>query len=181
MTLGEKIKKYRKLRKLSQKELGEMVFKDSGVTQPALRICQYEKDKAAPMMPIRQKIADALDIDVEILSKNDVSSNEDILYFLFELEEKKGMKLCRENGKIHMIFEKPDREEDAFFFYCLELWAFRSACCSDTENSKLEYENFKGRIKTHMDILRERLRKLEEERRLNESKNQKEEDETTDS
>ena len=61
MTIGEKIKRYRKERGLTQKELGEKC----GIADSAIR--RYELNGARPKIETIQKIANALDIPVEYL------------------------------------------------------------------------------------------------------------------
>ena len=74
MTLGEKIKEYRLLHNMTQKELGIKVG-FSTVTADT-RIRQYEKDTMAPKSEIRNKLIQALDVDPSALSEIDIRSNE---------------------------------------------------------------------------------------------------------
>ena len=83
MTLGEKIKCFRELRNLTQKDLGIKVgFKESTAD---VRIAQYETNKMAPKTKIRTAIADALQVDIAYLNDNNLSEN--ILISLFELQQ----------------------------------------------------------------------------------------------
>ena len=83
MTLGEKIKCFRELRNLTQKDLGIKVgFKESTAD---VRIAQYESDVSAPKTKIRTAIADALQVDIAFLNKNNISK--DMIISLFELQQ----------------------------------------------------------------------------------------------
>lgn len=83
MTLGEKIKYFRKLRGLTQKELGLKIgFKANTADS---RIRKYENDIMAPKADIRAAIADALQIDISFLNDNNLSK--DIITSLFELQQ----------------------------------------------------------------------------------------------
>ena len=62
MNIGENIKKYRKLKKMSQQELSSL----SGV--PRVSISRYENGDRIPTIDIASKIADALNIDINTLS-----------------------------------------------------------------------------------------------------------------
>ena len=86
MTLGEKIKKYRELRELTQRELGQKVGFSAGTEDSRIR--KYEKDMMAPKEDIRIKIAEALDIDMSALNDIDIQTEEDAIRILFYLEEK---------------------------------------------------------------------------------------------
>lgn len=85
MSTGEKIKRYRNLRKLTQDELGEAV----GVTGNAIR--NYEHDFRSPNEEQLEKIARKLDIPVEALSDYEVSSAREALEALFRLEDAFGL------------------------------------------------------------------------------------------
>ena len=86
MTLGEKIKKYRELRELTQRELGQKVGFSAGTEDPRIR--KYEKNMMAPKTDIRRKIAEALDIDMSALNDIDIQTEKDAIRALFYLEEK---------------------------------------------------------------------------------------------
>ena len=62
MTTGEKIKYYRQLKGLTQKELGDLC----GMADSAIR--RYELGKANPKIETLGKIADALDIHISNLT-----------------------------------------------------------------------------------------------------------------
>jgi transcriptional regulator with XRE-family HTH domain len=86
MTLGNKIRKYRQLIGLTQKELGLMAGFSEATADSRIR--KYESDAMAPKTAIRQKLADALDVDLPALSDLDISSHEDVMQALFQLEER---------------------------------------------------------------------------------------------
>ncbi len=64
MTVGEKIKSIRKLKKISQQELGNML----GVSQAM--IAQYENGKRIPKIETLIKIAEALECEVSDIDEN---------------------------------------------------------------------------------------------------------------
>ena len=85
MTLGEKIKKYRELRGLTQRELGQKVGFSAGTEDSRIR--KYEKNIMAPKTEIRNKLADALDADLSALSDINIQTYEDVMHTLFLFEE----------------------------------------------------------------------------------------------
>lgn len=65
MTIGDKIKFYRKSLGLTQKALGEKAgFRNRG----DVRMAQYESGRRIPKYDILKRIADALDVSVEDLA-----------------------------------------------------------------------------------------------------------------
>lgn len=81
MSVGKRIRKYRQLRKLSQKELGIM----TRMSEPAIR--NYELENRNPSIEQLQKIADALEISYFALANPDIDSYHGIMHTLFKLEE----------------------------------------------------------------------------------------------
>lgn len=77
MKLGEKIKKLRHLRGLTQKELAEI----AGISE--LSIVLYEKGKRKPRVDVLSKIAKALDISLEyLLSEKEENIDKNSLKFV---------------------------------------------------------------------------------------------------
>lgn len=86
MSTGEKIKKFRKLRKLTQKDLGEA----AGLTESAIR--NYEHDYRSPNAQQLAAIAKRLDVPVTALDDYEINSAREALEALFRLEDAFGIK-----------------------------------------------------------------------------------------
>lgn len=114
MTLGEKIKKYRELRGLTQRELGQKVGFSAGTEDSRIR--KYEKNMMAPKIDIRRKIAEALDIDMSALNDIDIQTEKGAIRALFYLEEKYGMDIKK--LKAGFVNEMEAREYASFLENC---------------------------------------------------------------
>ena len=108
MTLGEKIKKYRLLKNMTQKELG-LAIGFSAATADS-RIRKYERNVMAPKQDIRLRLAQVLDVDISALSDIDIRDEEDILQTLFLFEEFYGMEIERNEDKTTLSFDNHDKE-----------------------------------------------------------------------
>ena len=120
MTLGEKIKKYRELRELTQRELGQKVGFSSGTEDSRIR--KYEKNMMAPKIDIRRKIAEALDIDMSALNDIDIQTEKGAIRALFYLEEKYGMDIKKTDRDISLTFDIDNTDIWKLIEY-LEEWA----------------------------------------------------------
>ena len=119
MKLGEKIRKYRNLHGLLQKDLGmKMGFSEA---TSASRIKKYENNYMAPKLDKREKIAKALDIDLAAISDVEINSCEDIMYVFFELEEQYGMSINEIDGKVYLSFDKVNHSNEDLISY-LNIW-----------------------------------------------------------
>ena len=151
MTLGEKIRKYRSLNNMTQKELG-MAIGFSAATADS-RIRKYERDVMAPKHDIRLKLASVLDIDISALSDNDIHNEEDIMQVLFLLEEEYGITIDRSEDKTSITFDN-DKKENAKLSSYLYTWyrqrrKLDSAVGLDEESDHkalLQYDRWKARF-----------------------------------
>lgn len=85
MSTGKKIKELRKLRKMTQAQLGEA----SGVVEGAIR--NYEREVRTPSDEQLEKIAIALDVPVTALEDYEIDSARDALEALFRMEDAFGI------------------------------------------------------------------------------------------
>lgn len=93
--VGMRIRKARELKNLTQKKLAEM----TGIHEVLLR--RYEYGDRNPKDDQLQKIADALDVNINVLKEPKILISSDAIYTLFELD-KFGVELKNENGRIYI-------------------------------------------------------------------------------
>lgn len=148
MTLGNKIRKYRQLRGLTQKELGLMAGFSEATADSRIR--KYESDAMAPRTAIRQKLADALDVDLSALSDLDISTHEEVMHALFQLEESLGLDIEKRDGRIYFSFRN-DYDENRTLNMFMNLWSdqkkiFLPDPQNVTEEQRKDYELWKARF-----------------------------------
>ena len=152
MTLGEKIKKCRKLHKLSQKKLGLACgFLEASAD---VRIRQYENNKQSPKSVLRKKIVEALDIDDEAISNFNISTDIDIMHMFFELEEKLGMTIEKNDGKTLLVFDDSNNDIATLINY-MNIWYNKKTSLPNnseiTNEQMTEYLLWKTRFKKNID------------------------------
>ena len=82
MTIGEKIKAYRKMRGISQKTLGELA---GGINEVTIR--KYEAGDRNPKPEQLLKIANALGISINLFMDFDIETVSDVLSLVFKMDE----------------------------------------------------------------------------------------------
>ena len=101
MTVGQRIKKFRTDRGLSQKQLAFMCH----MSEPAIR--NYELGNRYPGMKQIEKIAAALGVNPYAIADPDFETNYlGIIHALFQLEDKYGLKPESEGGRTVLDFGK---------------------------------------------------------------------------
>lgn len=106
MTLGEKIRKYRTLKGLTQAQLGSMV-KLTGD-----RIRQYENDIRSPKDGKLMEIADALEINPTTLFDPNYNEPNSVMHTFFELEDIYGMHFEKVGDNYQLAFSKGDNYQN---------------------------------------------------------------------
>ena len=173
MTVGEKIKKARLLKGITQAELGEKVELTGD------RRGQYECDVRKPKPDKLALIATALDVDMLALSEPDITNDYGIMHLLFELEESRGLNLLEIEGKHYLSFsDSDDPMKNKELKSYIEAWykkksetIIQANDSPDTIKQKKDnYDSWKMRFPINMAeetanelSLRARKKKLEEE------------------
>lgn len=85
MAVGDRIKRVRNLRGLTQKELGHAIGFDDKTAD--VRIAQYESGTRTPKEDMLRKIAEILDVNYRSIYEPSLYAAEDVIYTLFELDE----------------------------------------------------------------------------------------------
>lgn len=106
---GYRIKKYRELRNMSQKELGiKCGFPEKSAD---LRIRQYETNKQMPRdKEFLKVIADALGLNEKAIFDLDLSSVEQMYSLLYELEDLYGLRVSFKEGFYYLVFDYGEGE-----------------------------------------------------------------------
>ncbi|MFV0363242.1 MAG: helix-turn-helix domain-containing protein [Suipraeoptans sp.] len=149
MTVGDKIRYIRNLKKMTQKKLGI----DSGFSSATadVRIRQYESNKMIPKADKLADIARALDVDISALSDINITSRKEVMQILFEFEKMLGISLKKENNTFSLVFDNLEKIDREIFFY-LDSWyeAMQKNKLktknSDDYESHLEYLIWKSRF-----------------------------------
>lgn len=165
MTLGEKIRKYRLLLGKTQKQIGEALgFKKASAV---VRINQYETNKMAPKSEIRNALANALDVDIEALSDINIQSYADLMYIFFELEEKLGMDIKKEDGKTVLVLDDKNERIKTLISY-MNFWkSHKELFIPDkeavTEEQDHRYQIWKSHFKRNIDeYYQDKLHEIDE-------------------
>ena len=101
-SLGAKIKKYRELRGLTQKQLGMLC--GFSATTADVRIGQYENNKKVPRDKALKDLARALEIDESALLDGDMLFLNNIYHALFDIEDFHGLHPVKKGDTYYLEF-----------------------------------------------------------------------------
>jgi len=135
MAVGNRIKRIRVLRNLTQKELGLAVGFEENTAD--VRIAQYETGTRTPKEDMLQKIAAVLDVNYRSIYEPTLYAAEDLMYTLFELDEHYNLSIHDFDGKKCLAFNSTLLDD------FLAEWQARKNDLADGTISKVEYMEWK--------------------------------------
>ena len=101
MAIGNKIKRIRNLRGLTQKEFGRLIGFDEKTAD--VRVAQYESGTRTPKADLLRKMAEILDVNICYLSEPSLYSAEEIMFALFELDDNYPIKILDTTNEKHSV------------------------------------------------------------------------------
>ena len=142
MAVGDRIKRVRNFRGLTQKELGLAVGFDDKTAD--VRIAQYESGTRTPKEDMLRSISNVLDVNYASLHEPSLYSAEDVMFTLFELDEHYGLRLLdavEEEGYLKKVVSVNFNSNllDGF----LKEWQLRKQELKDGVIDKSEYIEWK--------------------------------------
>ena len=135
MAVGERIKRARVFRSLTQKELGLAVGFEENTAD--VRIAQYETGTRTPKEDMLKKIAEVLDVNYRSLYEPTLYAAEDLMYTLFELDEHYRLSIHDFDGKKCVALNNKLLDD------LLAEWQTRKKDLADETISKAEYMEWK--------------------------------------
>ena len=99
MKIGEKIKKFRVAKGLSQKQLAVM----SGMSEPAVR--NYELGNRTPSFPQLERLASALKLNPYALADPCLETHQGVMQALFSMEDNIGLRPVEVDGQIMLCID----------------------------------------------------------------------------
>ena len=165
MAVGDRIKRVRNFRGMTQKELGIAVGFDEKSAD--IRIAQYESNTRTPKEDLLRKIAEVLDVNYRSLYEPTLYAAEDIMYTLFELDEHyPGTRIYEVTDTTDPDF--PEKHMAVSFRYrlldeFLQEWQLRKKQLASGEITKEEYRRLKGKIAEQIQQLEANISYLKEE------------------
>ena len=141
MTCGEKIKRIRIFRGMTQKELG--VLAGLGEPNANIRIAQYEADSRLPRRDLLNRIAQALDVAPAALSVPDIDSPMELMHTLFSLEDRYGLEIYEHNGAAYLQVNPLKNREAKQLNEILLAWKQVSDQLRRGEITRAEYDRWR--------------------------------------
>lgn len=140
MKKGEQIRYFRKLNKMTQKELGlRLGFNE---TNAAIRVFQYEAGRRIPKPDTLNRIADIFGVSHHVFEVPDVADDMALLHILFELEDVRGIDIDNYEDNFSFHFDK-EKSSNSSLYEHLSQWQLIKKRYQNGEITKAEYDRWR--------------------------------------
>ena len=141
MAIGKRIKFFRTLKGLTQKQFGEALgFK--GKTSD-VRLAQYEAEARIPKEELVKDMARILEVNPQALSVPEIDTYNGLLHTLFALEDMYGFKISEIEGQLCIGLDKHTHPSYLTLYDMLHTWQREAAKLEAGEITKEEYNNWR--------------------------------------
>jgi transcriptional regulator with XRE-family HTH domain len=140
MAIGERIKRIRNLRKITQKDLGHAIGFPLGTAD--VRIAQYETGTRTPKKNYVNAIASILSVDPRTLNVPDIDSYVGLMHTLFAIEDNYGLTVGEIDGELCLRLKK-DEPLFTTMHRMLTPWREEAEKLERGEISKEDYDNWR--------------------------------------
>ena len=137
MAIGNRIKLFRNMRNLTQKELGAKVGFPFNATD--VRIAQYESEKRIPKDDMVNKLASILDVSPAAIKVPEIDTYIGVMHTLFTLEDTFGLKVNKIDGELCISLDKTNSAYLSMF-EMLNSWQMEYEKFQNGEITKEEYD-----------------------------------------
>ena len=141
MAIGQRIKYFRNLKGMTQKELGLAV----GFTDKTsdVRIAQYESETRVPKEDMLKSIAEVLGVSPEAIAIPEIDTYDGVMRTMFALEDMYGFKIKNFDGELCLTLEKVFNPNFSILFEKFLAWQQMSEKCLNDEITKEEYDKWR--------------------------------------
>lgn len=140
MAIGERIRFIRKLRKLTQTQLGIKVGFPENTAE--VRMTQYETGTRTPKENLTKVIAELLDVSSLALKVPDIDSNLGLMHTFFAIEDIYGLEVKTEDDKLVFRF-KDEKQLDPSLHQMFFEWAKQAQKLENGEITKEDYDKWR--------------------------------------
>lgn len=141
MAIGERIRYFRNLRKMTQKYLGVSVGFPEKTAD--IRMAQYESGSRTPKADLTESLAKVLDVSPNALTVPNIDSYIGLMHTLFAMEDVYGLKIDKLNDEICIRLNRETGTTYISMFERFSDWQEKAEQCRNGEISKEEYDEWR--------------------------------------
>ncbi len=165
MAFGKRIKLFRTLRGMKQRQVGEILGFNGAATE--VRMAQYESEAREPKAALIEQMASIFKVSPKAISVPEIDTYDGIMHTFFALEDMYGLKIAEIDGELCLHLDRT-LNPDMNLYDLLELWHKQSMRLANGLITKQDYDEWRYNYPASQAALEQAVRdKRREDRSTN--------------
>ena len=140
MAFGKRIKLFRTLRGMKQRQVGELLGFNGAATE--VRMAQYEAEAREPKAALVEQMADIFKVSPKAISVPDIDTYDGLMHTFFALEDMYGLKIAEIDGELCLHLDRT-LNPDMDLYDLLELWHKQSMRLANGMITRQDYDEWR--------------------------------------
>ena len=140
MAFGKRIKLFRTLRGMKQRQVGEILGFNGAATE--VRMAQYEAEAREPKAALVEQMASIFKVDPKAISVPEIDTYDGLMHTFFALEDMYGLKIAEIDGELCLHLDRT-LNPDMNLLDLLELWHRQSMRLANGMITKQDYDEWR--------------------------------------
>ena len=140
MAFGKRIKLFRTLRGMKQRQVGEILGFNGAATE--VRMAQYEAEAREPKAALVEQMAEIFKVSPKAISVPEIDTYDGLMHTFFALEDMYGLKIAEIDGELCLHLDRT-LDPDTNLYDLLELWHKQSMRLANGLITKQDYDEWR--------------------------------------
>ena len=140
MAFGKRIKLFRTLRGMKQRQVGEILGFNGAATEA--RMAQYEAEAREPKAALVEQMAQIFKVSPKAISIPEIDTYDGLMHTFFALEDMYGLKIAEIDGELCLHLDRT-LNPDMNLYDVLELWHKQSMRLANGMITKQDYDEWR--------------------------------------
>ena len=140
MAFGKRIKLFRTMRGLKQRQVGEILGFNGAATE--VRMAQYESEAREPKTALIEQMASIFKVSPKAISVPEIDTYDGLMHTFFSLEDMYGLKIAEIDGELCLHLDRT-LNPDMNLYDLLELWHKQSMRLANGLITKQDYDEWR--------------------------------------
>lgn len=140
MAFGKRIKLFRTMRGLKQRQVGEILGFNGAATE--VRMAQYEAEAREPKAALVEQMASIFNVSPKAISVPEIDTYDGLMHTFFALEDMYGLKIAEIDGELCLHLDRT-LNPDMNLLDLFELWHRQSMRLANGLITKQDYDEWR--------------------------------------
>ena len=155
MAFGKRIKLFRTLRGMKQRQVGEILGFNGAATE--VRMAQYEAEAREPKAALVEQMAEIFKVSPKAISVPEIDTYDGLMHTFFALEDMYGLKIAEIDGELCLHLDRT-LNPDMNLLDLFELWHKQSMRLANGMITRQDYDEWRYNYPASQAVLEQAAR-----------------------